>query len=120
MNLGCAKAWNQGVRASRGEVVGILNNDIVVTMGWLSALLSFMDRTGCGIVSPAMREGPLDYELDRYAAEFTAACRTATRRGLRGRQGLRIHVRCAGDPHYRRGRIADQSAGDQMTRLQLG
>jgi N-acetylglucosaminyl-diphospho-decaprenol L-rhamnosyltransferase len=84
MNLGCAKAWNQGVRASRGDVVGILNNDIVVTMGWLPALLSFMDRTGCGIVSPAMREGPLDYELDRYAVEFTTVCRTATRRGLRG------------------------------------
>jgi N-acetylglucosaminyl-diphospho-decaprenol L-rhamnosyltransferase len=71
VNLGCAKAWNQGVRASRGEVIGILNNDIVVTQGWLSALLTFMERTGCAIVSPAMREGPLDYELDRYAAEFT-------------------------------------------------
>jgi N-acetylglucosaminyl-diphospho-decaprenol L-rhamnosyltransferase len=84
MNLGCAKAWNQGVRASRGDIIGILNNDIVVTTGWLPALLSFMERTGCGIVSPAMREGPLDYELDRYAAEYTTACRTATRRGLRG------------------------------------
>ena len=84
MNLGCAKAWNQGVRASQGDIIGILNNDIVVTTGWLPALLSFMERTGCGIVSPAMREGPLDYELDRYAAEYTTACRTATRRGLRG------------------------------------
>ena len=32
-NLGCAKAWNQGIRASRGEAIGILNNDIVVTPG---------------------------------------------------------------------------------------
>ncbi len=83
-NLGCAKAWNQGVRASRGEVVGILSNDIIVTPGWLPALLRFMERTGHGIVSPAMREGPLDYELDPYAAEFTAACREATRPGLLG------------------------------------
>src|SRR5881397_4173071 len=49
-----------------------------------SALLRFMEESGCGIVSPAMREGPLDYELDSYAAEFTAACRTATRSGFLG------------------------------------
>ena len=83
-NLGCAKAWNQGVQASKGDVIGILTNDIVVPPGWLPALLHFMEQTGHGIVSPAMREGPLDYELDKYAAKFTAACRTATRPGLLG------------------------------------
>jgi GT2 family glycosyltransferase len=83
-NLGCANAWNQGIRASRGEVVGILTNDVVVTSGWLPALLRFMEQSGHGIVSPAMREGPLDYELDKYAAAFTAACRTATRAGILG------------------------------------
>jgi GT2 family glycosyltransferase len=81
-NLGCAKAWNQGIQASKGDVIGILNNDIIVTSGWLPALLRFMEESGHGIVSPAMREGPLDYELDKYAAEFTAVCRTATRAGF--------------------------------------
>jgi N-acetylglucosaminyl-diphospho-decaprenol L-rhamnosyltransferase len=81
-NLGCAKAWNHGVQASKGDVIGILNNDIVVTSGWLPALLRFMEETGHGIISPAVREGPLDYELDKYAAEFTTACRTATRAGF--------------------------------------
>jgi len=81
-NLGCAKAWNQGIQASKGDVIGILNNDIVVTSGWLPALLRFMEESGHGIVSPAIREGPLDYELDKYAAEFTTACRTATRAGF--------------------------------------
>src|SRR2546426_12388935 len=57
-NLGCAKAWNQGVQASKGDVIGILSNDIIVTSGWLPALLRFMEETGHGIVSPAMREGP--------------------------------------------------------------
>src|SRR3989442_8768322 len=83
-NLGCAKAWNQGVQASKGDVIGILSKDIIVTSGWLSALLRFMEESGHGIVSPAIREGPLDYELDSYAAEFTAACRTATRSGFLG------------------------------------
>ncbi len=83
-NLGCAKVWNQGIKTSRGEVVGILSNDVVVTSGWLPSLLRFMEETGHGIVSPAMREGPLDYELDKYAAAFTAACETATRAGFLG------------------------------------
>lgn len=82
-NLGCAKAWNQGVRASRGAVVGILNNDIVLSPGWLEGLLSFMDA-GHGIVSPAAREGPLDYDLEAYAREFTASCRNAVRAELYG------------------------------------
>jgi GT2 family glycosyltransferase len=83
-NLGCAKAWNQGIRASSGDVIGILNNDTVVTPGWIRALVEFMDRSGCGIVSPAMREGPLDYEIDKYALEFTAKCVDAIRPGLLG------------------------------------
>ncbi len=83
-NLGCARAWNQGVRASRGAVIGILNNDIVVTAGWLEGLLTFMERARHGIVSPAAREGRLSYDLDRYALEFTKACRNATRAELYG------------------------------------
>jgi GT2 family glycosyltransferase len=78
-NLGCAKAWNQGIQAGRGEVIGILNNDIVVTPGWLDGLLAFMRQTGHGLVSPSAREGPLDYDLDRYALEFTQDCAGAAR-----------------------------------------
>lgn len=81
-NLGCAKAWNQGVQASSGEVIGILNNDIVVTPGWLSGLLEFMRRGGYGLVSPSAREGPLDYGLEDYAAGFTRQCAGAVRSDL--------------------------------------
>lgn len=84
VNLGCAKAWNQGVRASRGRVIGILNNDIVVTPGWLTGLLTFMKQTRHGIVSPAAREGPLDYDLPQYALEFVRVCSTATRPEIYG------------------------------------
>ena len=83
-NLGCAKAWNQGVRASHGDVVGILNNDIVVTNGWIEGLVKFMEQKGHGIVSPAAREGPLNYDLDAYACEFTQSCKNATRPELYG------------------------------------
>lgn len=83
-NLGCAKAWNQGVRASHGDVVGILNNDIVVTKGWIEGLVKFMEQEGHGIVSPAAREGYLNYDLDAYAIEFTQSCKDATRSELYG------------------------------------
>lgn len=83
-NLGCAKAWNQGVRAATGTAVGILNNDIVVTPDWLTGLLAFMEQGGHGIVSPAAREGPLNYDLDAYAREFTRACAAATRSAMYG------------------------------------
>jgi GT2 family glycosyltransferase len=81
-NLGCAKAWNQGIRASRGEAIGILNNDIVVTPGWLENLLDFMERGAHGIVCPSACEGPLDYDLHAYAETFAAACAQAVRHEL--------------------------------------
>ncbi|MDI3467527.1 MAG: hypothetical protein OJF50_006348 [Nitrospira sp.] len=81
-NLGCAKAWNQGIRASHGQVVGILNNDIVVTPGWLETLCAFMERGPYGIVCPSAREGLLDYDLPAYAREFTSACAEAVREDL--------------------------------------
>ena len=83
-NLGCAKAWNQGVQASHGGVVGILNNDIVVTKGWIKGLVRFMEQEDHGIVSPAAREGYLNYDLDAYAVEFTQSCKGATRSELYG------------------------------------
>src|SRR5438094_375276 len=39
-NLGCAKAWNQGIQASKGDVIGILSNDSIVTSGWLQAAIT--------------------------------------------------------------------------------
>jgi N-acetylglucosaminyl-diphospho-decaprenol L-rhamnosyltransferase len=80
-NLGCAPAWNQGVRASKGQVLGILNNDLVMTPNWSSKLLSFMERSRHSIVSPSAREGPLDYDLDGYAEDFERYCAGATRYG---------------------------------------
>ena len=62
----------------------LLNNDIVVTAGWLPGLRSFMDAHRHGIVSPAAREGLLDYDLDAYARTYTDRCRRAARAELYG------------------------------------
>jgi N-acetylglucosaminyl-diphospho-decaprenol L-rhamnosyltransferase len=84
-NLGVAKAWNQGIKASKGEYVCIINNDIVASAGWLSALVEFYEKhTDAGIVSPGTRWGGLDYDFDGYAAGYTRKMKDVTKDGYAG------------------------------------
>jgi N-acetylglucosaminyl-diphospho-decaprenol L-rhamnosyltransferase len=80
-NLGCAKAWNQGAHLSTREWTAMMNNDVVVAPGWLEALVEFAGATGAGIVSPALREGPLNYPFADYATEFVRRMRGVRRLG---------------------------------------
>jgi O-antigen biosynthesis protein len=81
-NLGFAKACNQGIEASQGEFILLLNNDVVVAEGWLSGLLNCLHHApDAGIVGPMTNNisGPqqihdnayrsVDY-LDKYAIKF--------------------------------------------------
>lgn len=79
-NLGCAVAWNQGIRVGGGDCKVIMNNDILVTPRWLSRLVKFMEEGGYGVVSPGVREGPLNYDLIEYADSFSRRCNKAKRR----------------------------------------
>jgi len=69
-NRGCAQAWNQGWRASQGGWVGFLNNDIVLSDGWLEGLLYTASQHKLDIVGPVHLEGELDYDLDALARDF--------------------------------------------------
>jgi GT2 family glycosyltransferase/Flp pilus assembly protein TadD len=81
-NLGFAKGCNQGIEASRGEFVLLLNNDVVVSEGWLSGLLDCLNHApAVGIVGPMTNNisGPQQVfsgeyrsvdDLNKYAAEF--------------------------------------------------
>jgi GT2 family glycosyltransferase len=76
-NLGCAPAWNQGVRAAlrrKAPWIGVLNNDLVLPAGWLQPLLRRAVQRGWHLASPATREGRLDYDLASYARQFVMAC----------------------------------------------
>jgi GT2 family glycosyltransferase/SAM-dependent methyltransferase/predicted Zn-dependent protease len=81
-NFGFAKGCNQGMEASRGEFILLLNNDVVVADGWLSGLLDCLNHAPeAGIVGPMTNNisGPqqavsdeyrsMDY-LERYAAKY--------------------------------------------------
>jgi O-antigen biosynthesis protein len=82
LNLGFAKGCNQGIDASRGEFLLLLNNDVVVAEGWLAGLLDCLSHAPeSGIVGPMTNNisGPqqvtddgyrsVDY-LDKYTAKF--------------------------------------------------
>jgi GT2 family glycosyltransferase len=49
-NIGVPKAFNQGIQASKGDVIVILCNDVFVTPGWADRLLKHLDTFA--IVAP--------------------------------------------------------------------
>ena len=81
-NAGVAKAWNQGVRLARTEWIVLMNNDIVVPAGWLDGLLSFAGEMRYDIVTPAIREGDLDYDLASSASGYMQRMKNVYREGV--------------------------------------
>jgi N-acetylglucosaminyl-diphospho-decaprenol L-rhamnosyltransferase len=81
-NLGCSAAWNQGVEAAHAEWTIVLNNDVIVAPGFREGLLAFAAEAHCDIVSPAMGEGELDYDLPSFSKEFLAKMGHRQRAGL--------------------------------------
>lgn len=81
-NLGFSKGCNQGIEASTGDHVVLINNDVVVTKDWLSGLMECLHSAAdIGIVGPMTNNisGPqkvphVDYssvaDLHGYASVF--------------------------------------------------
>jgi len=84
-NLGFAAGNNQGMAAARGDYILLMNNDIVVTSGWLERMILCAERDPkIGIVGPMSNyvSGPQFVEdvtyniedlngLDDFSAEFS-------------------------------------------------
>jgi N-acetylglucosaminyl-diphospho-decaprenol L-rhamnosyltransferase len=81
-NLGCAKAWNQGLDAAGFEWVVIANNDVIFSSQWLQGLLAFAREEELDIVSPAIREGDYNYDIETYSKEFVSRMGSVFRRGV--------------------------------------
>lgn len=81
-NLGFARGCNQGILASEGEFILLLNNDVVVTEGWLTGMLDCLSSApDAGIIGPMTNNisGPQQISdetyrsvdsLDKFAAQF--------------------------------------------------
>jgi len=58
-NLGFIRAINQGLRTSQAPYVCMLNNDIVVTEGWLERMVEFAEAyPEAGLVNPEQNHDP--------------------------------------------------------------
>lgn len=90
-NLGCGVAWNQGALAFQTEWTVVMNNDVVVTANWLEALVEAARRLDAPVVSPALVEGALDYDLDAFSSDAGAKMREAARIGARHAVCLCVH-----------------------------
>jgi GT2 family glycosyltransferase len=88
-NAGFAAGANQGIRAASGERVLLLNNDVIVTEGWLSGLARHLDAdASCGLVGPISNyvSGP---QLDESARYDAIPAMEAHARSVRARSGGR-------------------------------
>lgn len=51
-NVGFAKGCNQGLKLAQAEYLMIINNDVLVTNGWVERMLQAMDRQQVALVGP--------------------------------------------------------------------
>lgn len=51
-NSGFAGGNNIGIREAQGEYIILLNNDTLVTRGWINGLIKHLDKPGIGFIGP--------------------------------------------------------------------
>ncbi len=90
-NLGCGTAWNQGALALQAEWTIVMNNDVLVTPGWIERLIGTAERNGLKVICPALIEGPLDYDFDAFNADASRRMQLELRRGDRHAVCLAVH-----------------------------
>jgi GT2 family glycosyltransferase/radical SAM superfamily enzyme YgiQ (UPF0313 family)/Tfp pilus assembly protein PilF/cyclopropane fatty-acyl-phospholipid synthase-like methyltransferase len=86
-NLGFSKGCNQGIEASSGEYILLLNNDVVVTEDWLLGMLECLNSAPViGIVGPMTNNisGPQKLPIVNYSSiddldEYSRAFRKKNR-----------------------------------------
>jgi GT2 family glycosyltransferase len=71
VNRGVAPAWNQGIRASAGDYIVILNNDIIVPPKWLENLVGVLEKNpDIYYVSPLYERLEMAPDYEKRAAEL--------------------------------------------------
>jgi GT2 family glycosyltransferase len=63
-NAGFGRACNQGLAISRGEVLVLLNNDVLVSQGWISRLRDALTDAGIGLAGPVTNRIGNDAEVE--------------------------------------------------------
>lgn len=90
-NLGCGVAWNQGILQRQTEWTIIMNNDVLVSPGWLEGLVFGAEKNHFKIASPAMIEGDNDYGFGNCWQGFYDKTNALTRPNLKHAVCLLVH-----------------------------
>lgn len=78
-NLGCGVAWNQGALALQTPWTIVMNNDVLVSPGWIEGLIGAAEARGLKIISPSMIEGVADYDSDTFLSNASSLMKDALR-----------------------------------------
>ena len=97
-NKGFASGNNQGIATSSGDYILLLNNDVVVTPGWLERMISCCEkRPEIGIVGPRSNYvsgpqllEPVDYNLDSLEGLNRFSKKVTTINAKKSTQLLRV------------------------------
>lgn len=90
-NLGCGVAWNQGALALQAEWTIIMNNDVIVSKNWIENLIETAEKNHLKVISPAMVEGELDYDFEKFSNEASVKMQNVMRFGERHAVCLAVH-----------------------------
>lgn len=90
-NLGCGVAWNQGALALQAEWTIVMNNDVLVSPLWIESLINAAEQRGLKVISPALIEGPLDYDFEEFAPRASKKMVNTVRVGGRHAVCLAVH-----------------------------
>lgn len=91
VNQGCGVAWNQGILHFQAEWTVIMNNDLIVSLNWIDNLIQTAIDNNLTVISPAMVEGELDYDFNRFAPESSIKMNRVLRRQTQHAVCLCVH-----------------------------
>lgn len=97
-NLGFAAACNIGAREAQGDILALLNNDLVLTPGWLPPMLEALKLSKVGLVGNVQRrvsDGGIDHAgIAVDAGAKIAHVQTLPRRARGTRTVLAVTAAC--------------------------
>lgn len=68
-NFACGVAWNQGILHFQSEWTIVMNNDLLVSSGWVEDLIGTAIAHNLKIIAPARVDGELDYDFEAFSAQ---------------------------------------------------
>lgn len=90
-NLGVGVALNQGALEFQSEWTIVMDNDIIPSRGWIDNLIGSAIANNLKVISPAMVEGELSYDLNAFTSGAIAKMNGYMRLGDNHAVCLAIH-----------------------------